>query len=60
MCPACITGAALVAGSALSTGGIAALALRVVRGNKSRGEENPNGFTERRHDDGNPERDNTE
>jgi hypothetical protein len=35
MCPACIANAALVAGSVMSTGGIAALVARVVRSKKS-------------------------
>ena len=38
MCPACMASAALMAGSVMSTGGIAALAVRIVRGKKS-GEE---------------------
>ncbi len=38
MCPACMASAALMAGSVMSTGGIAALAIRIVRGKKS-GEE---------------------
>jgi hypothetical protein len=36
MCPACIANAALVAGSVMSTGGIAALVAKVVRSKKSR------------------------
>jgi len=40
MCPACIASAALMAGSVMSTGGIAALAVRVVRGKKLGEEEN--------------------
>jgi hypothetical protein len=35
MCPACMASAALMAGSVMSTGGIAALAVRIVRGKKS-------------------------
>ncbi len=31
MCPACMANAALVAGSVMSTGGIAALAAKVIR-----------------------------
>ena len=31
MCPACMANAALMAGSVMSTGGIAALAVKVVR-----------------------------
>jgi hypothetical protein len=34
MCPACMASAALMAGSVVSTGGIAALAVKVVRGIK--------------------------
>jgi hypothetical protein len=40
MCPACMASAALMAGSVMSTGGIAALAVRVVRGKKLGEEEN--------------------
>jgi len=53
MCPACIASAALMAGSVMSTGGIAALAVRVVRGKKSGTEANSKTVTERRNDDGN-------
>lgn len=35
MCPACISSAALVAGSVMSTGGIAALAVKMGFGKKS-------------------------
>ena len=31
MCPACISGAALIAGSTISTGGLAALAAKLLR-----------------------------
>jgi hypothetical protein len=52
MCPACIANAALVAGSAMSTGGIAALAVRMVRGKKGFHDDNSTNTTERRNDDG--------
>jgi hypothetical protein len=57
MCPACMAGAALMAGSVMSTGGVAALALKLVRGTK-KGEpkDNSTNVTERRNDDGNDER----
>jgi hypothetical protein len=45
--------AALMAGSVMSTGGIAALAVKIVRGKKSGSEENLKNVTERRNDDGN-------
>jgi hypothetical protein len=51
----------LMAGSALSTGGIAALAVKMgfaknSRGNKSAENETSTNVTERRNDDGNNER----
>ena len=55
MCPACMASAALMAGSAMSTGGIAALAVRIVRGKKSGEESNSNNTTKRSNDDGNNE-----
>ena len=51
MCPACIASAAVMAGSVMSTGGIAALAVKIVR-RKNNGEDISN-VTERRNDDGN-------
>lgn len=39
MCPACMASAALMAGSVMSTGGIAALAVRIVHGKKSGDED---------------------
>ena len=42
MCPACMASAALMAGSVISTGGITALAVRVVRGKKSGRDETSN------------------
>lgn len=59
MCPACVASAAWVAGSVMSTGGIAALAVKFGRGKKTNQNENPNG-TERRDVDGNNERNNGE
>jgi len=45
--------AALMAGSVMSTGGIAALAVRMVRGKKSGPQDNSKDATERRNDNGN-------
>jgi len=45
MCPACMAGAALMAGSVMSTGGIAALAVKIVRGKKSGEEDNSKNIT---------------
>jgi hypothetical protein len=55
MCPACMASAALMAGSVMSTGGIAALAVKIVRGKKSEPKDNSkNTMNEnRRNDDGN-------
>jgi hypothetical protein len=53
MCPACMASAAVMAGSVMSTGGIAALAVRIVRGKKSGTEDNSKTVTERRNNDGN-------
>jgi hypothetical protein len=50
--------AALMAGSVMSTGGIAAFALKMVRGKKSGAKDNSKSVTERRNDDGNDERGN--
>jgi hypothetical protein len=58
MCPACMASAALMAGSVMSTGGIAAFALKMVRGKKSGAKDNSKSVTERRNDDGNDERGN--
>ena len=57
MCPACMASAALMAGSVMSTGGVAALALKLVRG-KKKGEakDDSTNITDRRNDDGNDER----
>jgi hypothetical protein len=60
MCPACISSAALVAGSVMSTGGIAALAMKMGFAKKSgkptERNDNSKNMTERRNDDGNNER----
>ena len=61
MCPACISSAALVAGSVMSTGGIAALAVKMGfskknRGKKSGQNDDSKAITGRRNDDGNNER----
>ncbi len=53
MCPACMASAAVMAGSVMSTGGIAALAVKIVRGKRSGSEENLKNVTERRNEDGN-------
>ncbi len=53
MCPACMANAAVMASSVISTGGIAALAVRIVRGKKSGSQDNSRNVTERRNDDGN-------
>jgi hypothetical protein len=45
MCPACMASAALMAGSVMSSGGIAALAVRIVRGKKSREDANSKNIT---------------
>ena len=57
MCPACMSSAALIVGSVMSTGGVAALALKLVRG-KKKGEpkDNSTSVADRRNDDGNDER----
>ena len=60
MCPACLASAALVAGSALSTGGIAALAVKIVGSKRTEKTDRTKNITERRNDDGNHERDNPE
>ena len=54
MCPACMASAALMAGSVMSTGGVAALALKLVHG-KKKGEakDDSTNITERGNDDGN-------
>jgi len=61
MCPVCISSEALVAGSVMSTGGIAALAMKLSFSKKNRGKRteqtnNSNNVTERRNDDGNDDR----
>jgi hypothetical protein len=61
MCPACMASAALVAGSVMSTGGVAALAVKMVRGKKnSDPKNNSTNVADRRNDDGNDERSNDE
>ena len=49
MCPACMASAALMACSVMSTGGIAALAVRIVRGKKSGKEDDSQNMT--KHDE---------
>jgi hypothetical protein len=53
MCPACMASAAVMAGSVMSTGGIAALAVKIVRGKKSVPQDETQNSTERRNDYGN-------
>jgi hypothetical protein len=53
MCPACMASAALMAGSVISTGGIAALAVKVVRWKSNNPNHDSKKLTERRNDDGN-------
>jgi hypothetical protein len=53
MCPACMASAALMAGSVMSTGGIAALAVKIVRGKKSVTQDEGQNSVERRIDNGN-------
>jgi hypothetical protein len=53
MCPACMASAALMAGSVMSTGGIAALAVKIVRGKSGGQQDNSKNMSERRNDDGN-------
>jgi hypothetical protein len=53
MCPACMASAALMAGSVISTGGIAALAVKVVRWKNNNPNHDSKKLTERRNDDGN-------
>jgi len=52
MCPACMASAALMVGS-VSTGGIAALAVNMVRGKKRVQNDNSKKVTERRNGNGN-------
>jgi hypothetical protein len=56
MCPACIANAALMAGSVISTGGIAALTLRIFHSKKSAPTNNPQSETERSNEHGNDDR----
>lgn len=53
MCPACMASAALMAGSVMSTGGVAALALKIVRGKKKGEPQDDSTNINRRNDDGN-------
>jgi len=53
MCPACMASAALMAGSVMSTGGVAALALKMVRGKKKGEPQDDSTNINRRNDDGN-------
>lgn len=56
MCPACIANAALMAGSVMSTGGIAALAVKLVRPKKSGPDHNSQNATERSNEHGNDDK----
>jgi hypothetical protein len=53
MCPACIASAASMAGSVMSTGGVAALAIKIVRGKKNGPQDSSKSITERRNDNDN-------
>ena len=53
MCPACAASAAAMVGSVLSSGGIAALAVKLVRGKKSGLKDDAKNIEERRSDNGN-------
>ena len=53
MCPACMASAALMAGSVMSTGGMAALAVKMVRGTKKEQQNSSKNMSERRNEDGN-------
>lgn len=46
MCPACLANAAVVAGSVMSTGGVAAFAVRLVRRKKHEPADNSSKETE--------------
>jgi hypothetical protein len=48
--------AALMAGSVMSTGGVAALAFKLVRGKKGEPKDDSTNIRDRRNDDGNDER----
>jgi hypothetical protein len=56
MCPACISSAALMAGSVMSTGGIAALAVKLVRSKKSGPDDNSQREMERSNEHGNDDK----
>jgi hypothetical protein len=57
MCPACMASAALMAGSVMSTGGVAALAFKLVRGKRTgEAKDDSTNITDRRNNDGNNER----
>ena len=53
MCPACIASAAWIAGSVMSTGGIAALTVRLVRPKNGGPDDNSQHETERSNEHGN-------
>jgi hypothetical protein len=53
MCPACMASAAVMAASVTSTGGIAALAVKIVRGKKNVPQDKTQNSTERRNGNGN-------
>lgn len=52
MCPACMASAAVVAGSVMSSGGIAALAVKLVRGKKIEPRDQSTNSVERSENDG--------
>ena len=58
MCPACMASAALMAGSVMSTGGIAALAVKMVRSKKSVQMDGSKNVTERKMEHGDDDKQN--
>ncbi len=53
MCPVCMASAALMAGSVMSTGGVAAIVVKMVRSKKSEQKDGSKNVTERKSDYGN-------
>jgi hypothetical protein len=53
MCPACMASAAMLVGSVVSTGGLAALAVKIFRLKKSDKASGPEKTSQRRTDHGN-------
>jgi len=59
MCPACLASAALAAGGVVSSGGIAALAAKVLGFKRNRRGDVSDDMTKRRRDNGNSDRQET-